>query len=109
MFGRHRGDPQATQTLADGRLRFVLLRSAGANFTIDAIVHDEGTGRLGPVGTMVTLRLHRPSSPRDDVVVENLLRQWADDDRIVDVTLGEDATVTALEAEGTSMRLHLIA
>ena len=104
FWRRHRPDVRP-----DSRLRFVLFRPSGSSFTIDAVVADAGTGRLGAPGDAVTLRLHRPAAYSDAVDIEQVLRQWADEDRLVDVTIAEDTTVTALRAEGSRMRLHLVA
>jgi hypothetical protein len=109
MFRRRRPrSSDVVATPADGRLRFVLFRPVGPNFTIDAIVDCEGSGRLGPQGSAVTLRLHRPAMAKQDLEIESMLRQWADDDCIVDITLGDDMTITALKADGGTMRLQLV-
>ena len=101
--------PEAPEVPADGRLRFVLFRPAGRVFTIDAVVDGEGSGRLGETGSTITLRVHRPLSPAEDVDIEHVLQQWADEDRLVEVTLGPDATITTLQAAGSRMRLRLVA
>ncbi|HVM07831.1 MAG TPA: hypothetical protein VM345_05185 [Acidimicrobiales bacterium] len=109
MFRRRRPRPQdVAAPPSDGRLRFVLFRPVGPNFTIDAIVDSEGSGRLGAQGTAVTLRLHRPAMAKQDLEIESMLRRWADEDRVVDVTLGDGTTITALQADGGTMRLQLV-
>jgi hypothetical protein len=112
MFGRRRRDEGAPASPpADGTLRFVLFRPVGPSFTIDAIVDSDRSGRLGDVGSAITLRLHRPVVLRDDLEIERVLRRWADEDRVVDVTLSAaegSKTVTALEVDGARMRLQLL-
>ena len=111
MFGRRRRDEEPATPTPDGRLRFVLFRPVGPSFTIDAIVDSDCSGRLGEIGTAITLRLHRPPVVRDDAEIEQVLRTWADEDRVVDVTLSADEgskTVTALEVDGARMRLQLL-
>ena len=107
-FRRSAASELAPAPAPDGRLRFILFRPAGSNFTIDAVVDQEGTGRLGSAGSAVTLKLHRPHGPREELALEQILRQWADEDQLVEVTLGDDSNIRTLQADGSRTRLHLM-
>ena len=94
---------------ADARLRFVLFRPSGNTFTIDAVVDAEGASQLGEAGSVVTLRIARQPGSVDSHELEALLRQWAAEDRLVDVTLAADRSISSMRAHGSPTRLRLVA
>ena len=80
-------------------------------YILDTIVDTPGRGApVGPVGTPVSIEVERPDTVWFDLAMDQRLKQWAADGRVVDVSVAAaGARRTArLEADGASFRCPLV-